>query len=263
MSSDGTLPAPSKSRQSADRFAAHFKRAIDNYKDHWQEWIVPMLVAGVVTFTSWMLCCLPYLLAIGPLVCGLYHCAFAAYEGRRVHTGLLNQGLETAGSAILATLLILIITALPILLMYGAFFVLMMVLVGTTGPGPNPQEPPPAVILGVFGFYVVMFAAMFLFLVWQLWFSTRTMFVFPLIAQRRMSVGEAWSASWRETKNSFWELLVLNLLAQVIAAIGANILYVGLLFTVPFAMTLRTSVYLERFGDGLRAEHDTTDEATS
>jgi hypothetical protein len=198
---------------------------------------------------------LPYLLVMGPLTCGFYHCAFEAFANRPVRSELLNRGMDSAGSSIPAWLLIFFINLLPLLLVYGAFVVLLLamgVAAGPPGPpgaqGPNPQEPPPEFFLGILAFYLGMFVAMFLMLIWQLWFSTRTMFILPLIADRRMGVAAAWSASWRETRKSFWELLVLNVAAQISAVLGAYFMYVGLLVTVPFAITLRTSVYLERFG---------------
>ena len=75
------------------------------------------------------------------------------------------------------------------------------------------------------------------------------MFVLPLIAHRGLGVSAALKTSWRETKTSFWELLALNLAAQMISVMGMYLMYVGMLFTAPFALTLITSVYLDRFGD--------------
>jgi len=248
-------PGVSKSRQAADRIIGQFRRSWDNYLDHWQEWIVPALIVGLIAMASIFCCGLPYLLLMGPLFCGLYHCAFEAFDNRTVRSELLNRGMETAGSSIPASLLILLLNALPILALYGGFFALMMVMVAAAGPpgpagGPNQGEPPPELMVGMMLFYLGMFPAIFVILIWQLWISTRTMFVLPLIAHRRMGVSAAWRTSWRETKTSFWELLALNLAAQFIAGIGAYFMYVGMLFTVPFAMTLLTAVYLQRFGDG-------------
>lgn len=54
--------------------------------------------------------------------------------------------------------------------------------------------------------------------------------------------------------NTFWEHLVLNVAAQISTVLGIYLMYVGMLVTVPFVMTLRTSVSLERFGYGAEAE---------
>lgn len=254
---DGNVQAVSRSRQTADRVIAHFKRSFDNYLDHWQEWIVPMLIAGLVLLAAYLCCILPYLFVMGPLTCGLYHCAFEAHSNRVVRTEVLNRGMESAGSSMLAFLLIVFINALPALLVGVGYVVIMMaMMVAAVPPGPNQGEPPPELMMGFFGMYLIMLVAMIPMLIWQLWFSTRTMFVLPLIAHRQMGVSAAWSASWRETRSAFWELLVLNLAAQTIAMMGAYFMYVGMLFTVPFAITLKTSVYLERFGKDPTAGSD-------
>lgn len=249
---DNTGTEVSKSRQAAERIGRHFKLSFDNYLDHWQEWIVPMLIAALIGLASLMCCGLPHLFVVGPLTCGLYHCAFEAFKNRTVRSELLHHGMDTAGSSIPATWLIILVNILPMFFLYGVFMLFFVVFVGVM-PGPRGGDPPPEVMLPMMMMmlvmYLGMFLAIFLIWVWQLWFSTRMMFVLPLITHRNLGVSAALKASWRETKTSFWELLALNLAAQMIAAMGVYFMYVGMLFTVPFAMTLITSVYLERFGD--------------
>ena len=50
----------SRSRESADRIGRHIKHGFTNYIDHWQEWIVPMLVAGVSIVLSMLCCYIPF-----------------------------------------------------------------------------------------------------------------------------------------------------------------------------------------------------------
>ena len=68
----------SPSRRSTDRIGDHVKRAFRNYMDHWQEWIVPMVIAAGIVVLSFTCCFVPSLLVMGPITCGLYCCASEA-----------------------------------------------------------------------------------------------------------------------------------------------------------------------------------------
>ena len=122
------------------------------------------------------------------------------------------------------------------------------------------DEPPPLavflVIIMMFGFYALLFLGMILCWAWQLWFTTRMMFVYPLLADRGLGVAEAIRRSWSETRVRFWELLLLNLVAQIISAVGVYLMYVGMLFTFPIGLTILASVYEERFSPSSGADGD-------
>jgi hypothetical protein len=123
---------------------------------------------------------------------------------------------------------------------------------GTAWRTSHPDEAPPTVflflaILVMLLLYAAMFLLVLCFVFWQLWITTRTMFVFPLIADRNIGFREALRQSWSETRVRFWELLAINFSANVITMIGMNFLYVGVIFTLPIGMTILTSVYRERF----------------
>ena len=60
------------SRQSANRIGQHLKSGLTNYIDHWQEWIVPTLVAGAFVVVSIFCCWFPYLIVVGPVTSGMY-----------------------------------------------------------------------------------------------------------------------------------------------------------------------------------------------
>jgi len=124
---------------------------------------------------------------------------------------------------------------------------------GSPGPQADACQEEPSV-LAVFGmlfamlaFYGVMFVGMLVWWLWVLWFTTRTMFVLPLIADRRLGFVEALGRSWTETRDRFWELLLLKFIADLTGMMGVYVMYVGVLFTLPFHFTLIASVYEERF----------------
>ncbi len=125
-------------------------------------------------------------------------------------------------------------------------------------PRQQMEEPSATALLMVFVcviiFYGTLFLAILLAWVWTLWFSTRTMFILPLIADRQCGFTAALRESWRETRTRFWELLLINFLAGIIGAIGVYMMYVGMLFTMPIAFAIIASVYDERFPKGEKPE---------
>jgi hypothetical protein len=119
---------PSPSRQAADRIAQHLKRGLSGYFDHWQEWLVPVLVAGALVVVSSVCCLLPYLIVDGPISCGLYLCALRALRGGPVELADLHRGWTRPVRAIVASLVINVGSALPAVLLYLVFIVFMVVL---------------------------------------------------------------------------------------------------------------------------------------
>jgi len=304
---------PSPSRESADRIGHHIKESFFNYLDHWQEWIIPTLVATIIAIVSFFCCCVPYFFVLGPVSCGLYLCALTALRGCPVELADLNRGWKKAGSSMMAWFFISLGSALPIIVFYGFFIAIVTIIAvlipsGTLDaemdnigrdqatvespndlvdradgserdaaeepeepglseeeqpshvPGPQgrygrslqgPKEPPPfevfIIVISVFAFYAMLFLAILVCWLWTMWFTTRTMFVLPLIADRRLGFIAALRESWGETRNRFWELLLINFVAGVIASIGIYAMYIGILFTIPIGFTIIASVYAERF----------------
>ncbi|NQT15470.1 MAG: hypothetical protein HQ582_22120, partial [Planctomycetes bacterium] len=225
---------PTPSRQSAKRIGDLIKRSFLNYVDHWQEWIVPTVVAGAIAVVSFCCCWVPSIFVMGPVACGLYACALAALRNRPVHAGLLSRGWQRFGGSAAASIFISVVSALPVLVLFGLFMAFFAA-IAAVAPSPpfdqrhmsrvesvdelattteetadevhppmedalsdetdgalrSPQqveEPPPLFVLltlcAVLLFYALFFLAIVLAWVWQLWFTTRVMFVYPLLADR-------------------------------------------------------------------------------
>jgi uncharacterized membrane protein len=299
----------SPSRESARRVGQHLKRSWQNFLDHWQEWLGPMLIAAAIVITALLCCLFPHWLVVGPITCGLYACALEAIRNRPVHAGQLRRGWERLGSSLAASWFIGTVSFLPALLLGGAFIALLAVLVNmlppersrravadrgdvmiraaTGEPQPavpneagspaarhaaesdqpaverNRDEPEPFEILLVtllmLTFYGGLFLGIILLFLWQLWFSTRMMFVFPLIADRGTRFIPAIRESWVQTRCRFWELLAVNLVAGIVTMLGAYVMYVGLIVTVPLGLTILVSVYEERYGAKYYGESATDD----
>lgn len=115
--------------------------------------------------------------------------------------------------------------------------------------GPMRVQPPPAFFAALFAMYGLMMLGGLAMIVWQLWFTTRTMYAMPLIADRGYSAMEAITESWRLTKSRFWELLLINFLGGFVAMLGVYACYVGMVATLPIYFTLIAAAYE---GDALR-----------
>ena len=79
--------------------------------------------------------------------------------------------------------------------------------------------------------------------------ATIWLYVFPLMVDKRMGLGEALGASYRLVReNGFWEHLVLVVLFAIIGSIGGP----AFLITLPFQITATVAAYL--LVDGREAE---------
>ena len=219
-------------------FGDHLQRGFDAYMKQWQAWFMPSLVFTIlVIVTSCVL-----FLTIGPLACGMYFLAFRALKNQPVDTGGLSRGREVLESAMAASGILFLLQLGPVLLLYGAMFATVFGLTAASGPG---QEPSPILILMAMGFFGI---AVLAFLVFSVWVSTRTMFVFPLIADRGLDYRSAFKESYRATSTGFWWLLLTHFVANMIGQLGASFCWVGILFTAPLYFTIVAGAYEEEFG---------------
>jgi hypothetical protein len=90
-------------------------------------------------------------------------------------------------------------------------------------------------------------------------------FTFPLIVDRRMSVGSAIIASFNATKGHWFMFSLFALVVYLLGSSGAILCYVGLLATYPLQITIMAIAYRDTFGiDGpLRFGPASTSTATS
>jgi hypothetical protein len=232
-----------------DNFGNYFTWGFRAYSQTWQAWIVPMLLAALILLGGLVCCYVGLFIVAGPLACGLFTCALRALRGQPVDNSGLGRGWDRLGPAILGWLVPQLLVMVPaMLIVFGPMFLFALlgpVLAphhGGRGGGPNDA----AVVLLMLGMWAVMLIGGFGMIVWAFWISTRTMFILPLIADRDIDFGEAWRTSWEATRHGFWELLLLNFLAGMIAGLGAYVCYVGLIFTLPIYYCLLAAAYEHR-----------------
>lgn len=219
-------------------FSDHLQRGFDAYLKQWQAWLIPSLIFTlIVLVTSCVL-----FLSIGPLSCGMYFLAFRCLKNQPVDSAGLGRGREVLESAMAAGAVLFLLQLGPVLLLYGAMFASFFAVAAAAGPN---GDPSPIIILlsmAVFGVAVLAFMA------FSIWITTRTMFVFPLIADRGLDYKSAFRESFRATKEGFWWLLLTHFIANMIAQLGGSFCVVGMFFTIPLYFTILAGAYDEEFG---------------
>jgi len=71
-----------------------------------------------------------------------------------------------------------------------------------------------------------------------------TCFCMPLIIDRNCGALEAMKASWELSRGHFWGLFGTHLVLGIIAGAGILLCFVGVLFTVPFAIMAQVAGYM-------------------
>jgi hypothetical protein len=183
----------------------------------------------------------PFGIALGPLMCGIYMGLFRRRRGEAVEFGILFKGFEYFGESIVATLIhyvpmVMIIIPFYIVL-YGGLFLI-------TQQGGNPD---PSIFYVYFGVLIVLGLIM---LVLIIALSVVFMFSYPLIVDRKMSGLDAVKLSARGALANFWSLLGLLLINGLISFAGVLLCYVGVFLTLPITFAAIAVAYEQVFGLG-------------
>lgn len=73
-------------------------------------------------------------------------------------------------------------------------------------------------------------------------------FTLPLIVERRLSIGEALSASFNATKGNWFMFTLFALVVGILAGLGGIACYIGALATLPLQFTISAIAYRDIFG---------------
>jgi hypothetical protein len=247
LSAPSVPPSPSGSR-----LGREIRRAWETYLASWKDWIGPSAMFFGIAFACILCCYVPFFLAYGPLSVGMHTCALNALRGIRVDTSGLARGQQLMGRAMGAGLMLLLLQGGPILLFVMAIVVVqvsaMALFAGAaSGPGANDEAAAGAAAVGALVIFVSYVVGILALMAWSLWIGTRTMFVLPLVADHGVDFRSSLRMSWQATKSGFWELLAIHLLAGIVAGLGAYVLYVGIIFTIPLYYLLVGAAYESRF----------------
>jgi hypothetical protein len=234
---------------SGSRLGAILGKAFNSYFRQWGEWPVPVLICGLIFIGCELACVFPVLLAMGPLSCALYACAFRNLRGWPVDTSSLGRGWQVVGPAMRTGICLWLIQAIPIVIFMIVIFGAVAIFGASVAPRQPGMKPDDATIVTfMFGMMAVYGIVIFGSMLWALVFMTRTMFVYPLVADRGYGFADAWHASWEATRRRFWERLLLVVLASILGNIGIYLCYVGIIFSLPLNFMIVAAAYEDEFG---------------
>lgn len=106
-------------------------------------------------------------------------------------------------------------------------------------------EPNWAILSGIIGILLVFFLIYFLIL---LIISALTVFVYPLIAERKVSAFQAFGMSFNAALRNLLSIILLLILLFLISLAGAAVCGIGIFFVIPILSATIFTAYTQVFG---------------
>ena len=187
----------------------------------------------------------------GAMFCGVYTAMARTATTGTVEFGDLFAGFSKISSCLIVAVIISVVQfAIGILQLAG----FMAVGVGAVGFDSilKGGEPNPAMLGGMVGGMLLIFA---ISLVVQLVFYSLTSFIYPLIAERDLSGGQAFTLSVRAGLANIGGLILLMLLMGVLVIVAAIPCLLGLPFIAPILSAGMYAAYLSVFGRNERTQN--------
>jgi hypothetical protein len=186
----------------------------------------------------------PFGLLVGPMMCGIYLCLLRREGGRRVTFEMLFEGFNYFVQSLIATLLMMV----PMLLLVGLFYgvvIVAMVATGVSMAGQPPDQAPDPTLFLVFmvafvvGLIVILLIGMFL--------AALFLFAYPLIVDRGLTGVAALRTSARAVLTNLGGVIGLMLLSFLLMWVGMLACYVGAYFVLPVYMAAVAVAYRQMF----------------
>ena len=191
---------------------------------------VGMIIANMV----------PLGILLGPMMCGIYLALFKQRRGQLVEFGDLFKGFDFFKDSLIAALLHMIPAFVIIIPTYVLFYISLIAMIGASG-----GQPDPAVVLGFFGFWAIVYVVI---IVAMILISVVFTFAYPLIADRGLSGMDAVKLSAKAAMANYIGLLGLMLLTSLLTIIGAMFCYVGAFLIAPITFGALGVAYEQVFG---------------
>ncbi len=205
--------------------------------------IIPQIIAQIVSFfTSIILTTLA-----GVLVCGLYKSLSRVSSGGRADFADLFSGFEHIQACFIYAVVISIINFI-----IGVVYLVAAVAVGAgalvgglSGIMTRDGQINPAVFGGL-ALIILAFAGISIIV--QLIISSLTAFVYPLIAERNLSGGQAFLLSIKSGLSNLVGLILLLILMFLMILGGVFACFIGVLFVAPIIMGSMYAAFQSVFG---------------
>jgi hypothetical protein len=255
----GPPPAPPPSGP-AVRIGEWFTEAWNLIQPVWIEYILVILLFQVVVGVAYLLCVLPGLLVIGPMLGGVFvYCGKRAL-GEPAEVTDLFKGFERFGPTLVLGLVIFLI---PMVVLGIAFLPALFSSIGLSAAeqsgatGARDFFGALSGLSGCLGCVVVPLLAV----VYPIVVGTLFIFAFPLVMFENLSAMEALKRSTNLVLPKFWGFLgflVASWLLQVVAgSVGGILICIGALILSPLAMAMVTVAQVLAYRDfvGLTPEN--------
>jgi hypothetical protein len=196
--------------------------------------VVGYLIASVV----------PFGILMGPMLCGIFMCLFAAQRGRPVKFEMLFKGFDHFVPSLVVSLLMMV----PLLAVVIAGYVIMFVVLFAsmpTKPGPA-GGPPPGVPVAFWLAYAGLILAILLV---SLLIGVVFFFAYPLIVDRKLAAIPAIKTSWAAARANLGGVIGVVVLSLLLNILGELACCVGMFFVLPMHFGAVAVAYRQVFPD--------------
>jgi len=198
------------------------------------------LFLGIIAVGMIIASMVPLGIMLGPMMCGIYVALFKQRRGQLIEFGDLFKGFDYFKDSLIASLLHVIPVFVIIIPTYVIFYISLIAMIGASG-----GQPDPAVVLGFFGFWALIFVVVVVVMVL---ISVIFTFAYPLIVDRRLSGMDAVKLSAKAAMANYMGLIGLMLLTSLLGIIGAMFCYVGAFLIAPVTFAALGTAYEQVFG---------------
>ncbi len=181
----------------------------------------------------------------GALFCGIYKALSRKANGGAAEFGDLFAGFQNLQACLIVALFTAVVQFILGFAMLLGGAAVGVSAVGLSGLITKDGQLNPSVFGGLFA-VILVFAG--IFIVVNLVISVLTTFVYPLIAERNLSGGQALMLSIKSGLSNFGGLLLLLILLGLMALGGALVCLVGIFFVAPILSAAMFAAYRSVFG---------------
>ncbi len=189
-----------------------------------------LLFVGI-TFVGVLLGSLvPFGILLGPMMVGIYLCFIDRERGKKVEFGTLFKGFDQFADSLIATLMMVGITLIALV----PVFVLMIVgMVVTNGSGME-------LLVFLLSYLLIFVVMIFVYLPF--------LFVFQLIADRKVTGPQALSLSFKALKANFVGCAALVFVMAILSVVATMACYIPVFFLMPISLGALFVAYRDIFG---------------
>ena len=212
-----------------------FSRAMQLMGD--QYWLfVGMLFVGILVGSA-----VPMGILMGPIMVGIYRCFLERESGRRPDFGMVFKGFDQFAEAFIAFLIVLAVSFLVMIpigaMMFASIAVFAAAMEGSGAPG--------------VAAFALFFGVMLLGILANVLVYVPFVFVFQLIADRKLSGMDAVKLGFRGVKKNLGGVTLFVVVNMVISMVAVVMCYIPAILFMPISFGALFLLYRDVFGPDL------------